>query len=85
MVRPGLRHHDAARLSSEWFANIPRYINLSPQVFATVLYARRSPLLTVLPLRLWYEFHRAFSKLPMLRQLATRLYPVARMIGRRTA
>jgi 2-polyprenyl-6-methoxyphenol hydroxylase-like FAD-dependent oxidoreductase len=75
----------AARLSSEWFANLPRYINLSPQVFATVLYARRSPLLTILPPWLWYEFHRAFSKVPMLRQLATRLYPVARMFGRRAA
>lgn len=76
---------DAARLSSEWFANIPRYISLDPQAFATVLYARRSPLLTLLPPRLWYQFHRAFSALPLMRQLATRLYPAARAIGRRTA
>jgi 2-polyprenyl-6-methoxyphenol hydroxylase-like FAD-dependent oxidoreductase len=76
---------DAARLSSEWFANVPRYLNLRPQAFATALYARRSPLLVLLPPRLWYQVYRAFSQVPMLRQLATRLYPAARTIGRRAA
>jgi 2-polyprenyl-6-methoxyphenol hydroxylase-like FAD-dependent oxidoreductase len=75
----------AALLSSNWFTNVPRYIDLNPQAFATALYARRSPLLAVLPPRLWYQFHRAFSEVPMLRQLATRLYPAARAMGRRTA
>jgi 2-polyprenyl-6-methoxyphenol hydroxylase-like FAD-dependent oxidoreductase len=76
---------EAARLSSRWFTNVPRYINLNPNAFATALYTRRSPLLAVLPPWLWYQFHRAFSEVPMLRQLATRLYPAARAIGRRTA
>jgi 2-polyprenyl-6-methoxyphenol hydroxylase-like FAD-dependent oxidoreductase len=74
-----------ALLSSNWFTNVPRYIDLNPQAFATALYARRSPLLAVLPPRLWYQCHRAFSEVPMLRQLATRLYPAARAMGRRTA
>jgi 2-polyprenyl-6-methoxyphenol hydroxylase-like FAD-dependent oxidoreductase len=76
---------DAARLSSEWFANVPRYINLSPQAFAAALYARRSPLLVLLPPRLWYQVYRGFSQVPVLRQLAARLYPAARAIGRRAA
>jgi 2-polyprenyl-6-methoxyphenol hydroxylase-like FAD-dependent oxidoreductase len=76
---------DAALLSSKWFVNVPRYINLTPQAFAAALYARRSPLLAVLPPSLWYQFHRAFSEVPMLRQLTTRLYPAARAMGRRTA
>jgi 2-polyprenyl-6-methoxyphenol hydroxylase-like FAD-dependent oxidoreductase len=76
---------DAAMLSSKWFVNVPRYINLTPQAFAAALYARRSPLLAVLPPSLWYQFHRAFSEVPMLRQLTTRLYPAARAMGRRTA
>jgi 2-polyprenyl-6-methoxyphenol hydroxylase-like FAD-dependent oxidoreductase len=74
---------DAARLSGEWFANIPRYVNLSPQAFAAVLYARGSPLLPLLPPRLWYQMHRAFNEVPMLRQLAKGLYPAARTIRRR--
>jgi 2-polyprenyl-6-methoxyphenol hydroxylase-like FAD-dependent oxidoreductase len=74
---------DAARLSSEWFANVPRYISLRPQAFATALYARRSPLLGLLPPRLWYLVYRASGQVPVLRQLATRLYPAARAIGRR--
>jgi 2-polyprenyl-6-methoxyphenol hydroxylase-like FAD-dependent oxidoreductase len=74
---------DAARLSSEWFADIARYISLSPQAFAAALYARRSPLVAMFPPRLWYQFHRAFSEVPGLRQVATRLYPAAaRVIGR---
>jgi 2-polyprenyl-6-methoxyphenol hydroxylase-like FAD-dependent oxidoreductase len=75
---------EAALLSSNWFENVPRYINLDPQAFATALYARRSPLLHALPPQLWYQFHRAFSDVPVLRQLATRLYPAARAMGRRT-
>lgn len=74
---------DAARLSAEWFANISRYVDLDPRAFAAVLYARRSPLVALLPPRLWYQFHRAFGRLPLLHQLAARLYPAARVIRRR--
>lgn len=73
---------DAARLSNEWFANIARYTNLKPQAFATALYARRSPLLALVPPWLYCQLHRAFSEAPMMRQLATRLYPAARSVGR---
>jgi 2-polyprenyl-6-methoxyphenol hydroxylase-like FAD-dependent oxidoreductase len=73
---------DAARLSSEWFTNIARYINLEPQAFATALYARRSPLLTLVPPWFYCQLHRAFSEVPMMRRFTTRLYPAARSIGR---
>jgi 2-polyprenyl-6-methoxyphenol hydroxylase-like FAD-dependent oxidoreductase len=76
---------DAARLSSEWFADISRYIDLNPRAFAAALYARRSPLVPLLPPRLWYGSHRVFGKLPALHRLATRLYPAAQEIRRRTA
>jgi 2-polyprenyl-6-methoxyphenol hydroxylase-like FAD-dependent oxidoreductase len=65
----------AARRSSEWFANLPRYTSLNPQAFAAALYARRSPLLAILPPRLWYQVHRALNKVPLARQLAEGLYP----------
>jgi 2-polyprenyl-6-methoxyphenol hydroxylase-like FAD-dependent oxidoreductase len=77
---------DTARMSSEWFVNMPRYVGLNPRAFAAALYARRSPLLAVLPPRLWYQFHRAADGLPFARQFAAGLYSVAgRTIGRRAA
>jgi 2-polyprenyl-6-methoxyphenol hydroxylase-like FAD-dependent oxidoreductase len=75
---------DAARLSSEWFANMPRYTSLNPQAFAAALFARRSPLLAVLPPRLWYQLHRALDEVPLARQLATGLCSAGRSIGRRS-
>ena len=72
----------AARRSCEWFANMPRYTSLNPQAFAAALHARRSPLLAVLPPRLWYQLHRALNEVPRARQLAEGLYSATRSIGR---
>ena len=74
---------DSVRLSSEWFANMPRYANLNPQAFAAALYARRSPLLAMFPPQLWYQLYRALNQVPLARQLAAGLYSARRAIGGR--
>jgi 2-polyprenyl-6-methoxyphenol hydroxylase-like FAD-dependent oxidoreductase len=73
----------AARRSSEWFANLPRCTSLSPQAFTAALYARRSPLLAVLPPRLWYQLHTALNEVPFARQLAEALCSAGGSIGQR--
>ena len=44
---------DSAQRSAMWFENVPRYTDLSSRHFATVLHARRAPLLPKLPPRLF--------------------------------
>jgi 2-polyprenyl-6-methoxyphenol hydroxylase-like FAD-dependent oxidoreductase len=68
-----LRLHAAqAQRSARWFENIPRYADLTPGQFATVLHGRRAPLLPRLPPRLFCQLHdirRCFglaTKLPSL-------------------
>lgn len=48
-----------AHFSAQWFEDIPRYIDLQPRQFATLLDARRIPLLQRLPPRLSYHLVRA--------------------------
>jgi 2-polyprenyl-6-methoxyphenol hydroxylase-like FAD-dependent oxidoreductase len=48
-----------ARLSAEWFEDLPRYIGLEPHEFATLLASRWSPLVPILPPRLSYQLRRA--------------------------
>jgi 2-polyprenyl-6-methoxyphenol hydroxylase-like FAD-dependent oxidoreductase len=62
LVRP----LSAARRSSEWFENVQRYIHLKPHQFATVLYARWSPLVAILPPRLSYQLRRATKRFAVL-------------------
>jgi 2-polyprenyl-6-methoxyphenol hydroxylase-like FAD-dependent oxidoreductase len=59
-----------ARLSGQWFTDVCRYIDLSPNQFATLLHARRSPLLPHLPPRLYY----------VLRQTRRKVVPVVKAI-----
>jgi 2-polyprenyl-6-methoxyphenol hydroxylase-like FAD-dependent oxidoreductase len=61
LVRP-LR---GAHLSAEWFENLPRYIALKPHEFATLLAARWSPLVPILPPRLSYQLRRARGRDPV--------------------
>ena len=58
----------AARLSAEWFENVPRYAGLAPPQFATLLLNRRSPLMPRLPPRL-YLLLRWAANVPGLRRL----------------
>jgi 2-polyprenyl-6-methoxyphenol hydroxylase-like FAD-dependent oxidoreductase len=46
-------HATEAERSAQWFENMPRYADLLPDQFATVLHARRAPLLPKLPPRLF--------------------------------
>jgi 2-polyprenyl-6-methoxyphenol hydroxylase-like FAD-dependent oxidoreductase len=62
------RSQDLARLSAKFLANIPRYASLEPREFAVLLHARRSPLVPLLPPRLYYHAHTASREAPVLRQ-----------------
>jgi anthraniloyl-CoA monooxygenase len=50
-------HATEAQRSALWFENVPRYTDLSTRQFATVLHARRAPLLPKLPPRLFCLLH----------------------------
>lgn len=62
-----------ARRSGQWFENLSRYIDLEPRQFTVLLHARRSPLLPLLPPRLFYQLQRAAQEVVILRQLRRRL------------
>lgn len=47
-----------AQLSARWFAEISRYLDLEPRQFATLVHARRSALVPVLPPRVYYQLHK---------------------------
>lgn len=68
-----------ARLSAEFFADIPRYAGLEPRKFAALLHARRSPLVALLPPRFYYQVRRASREAPILRQAR----PLGRALKRR--
>jgi 2-polyprenyl-6-methoxyphenol hydroxylase-like FAD-dependent oxidoreductase len=65
-------HATEAERSAGWFENLPRYAGLTPRQFATVLHARRAPLLPKLPPRLFCHLHdlrQRFAALDKLRAL----------------
>jgi 2-polyprenyl-6-methoxyphenol hydroxylase-like FAD-dependent oxidoreductase len=59
----------AARLSAQWFENVPRYADLTPRQFCVVLRRRKSPLLPRLSPRLYYWLYPTSRELPLLRRL----------------
>jgi 2-polyprenyl-6-methoxyphenol hydroxylase-like FAD-dependent oxidoreductase len=67
-----------ARLSGQWFENLSRYIDLEPRQFTVLLHARRSPLLPLLPPRLFCQLQRASQEVVILRQLRRRLRSVVK-------
>jgi 2-polyprenyl-6-methoxyphenol hydroxylase-like FAD-dependent oxidoreductase len=69
------RSQDRARLSAEFFAHIRRYASLEPRKFAALLHERRSPLIPLLPPRLYYQVHRVSREAPILRQAVARALP----------
>jgi 2-polyprenyl-6-methoxyphenol hydroxylase-like FAD-dependent oxidoreductase len=69
-------HAIMADRSEAWFENLPRYAALPPSEFATVLHARRAPLLPYLPPRVFCQLNRARERFPAvdaLRTLVSRL------------
>jgi 2-polyprenyl-6-methoxyphenol hydroxylase-like FAD-dependent oxidoreductase len=67
-----------ARVSSQWFESIHRYMGLSDQQFFLLLRERRSPLLARIPPRLYYGLHTAVEQVPLLRKLRRWIGPPAR-------
>jgi 2-polyprenyl-6-methoxyphenol hydroxylase-like FAD-dependent oxidoreductase len=67
-----------ARLSGQWFENLSRYVALEPRQFAVLLHARYSPLLPLLPPRLFYQLLRASQEVVILRKLRKRHNPVVK-------
>jgi len=62
------RSQGSARLSAKFFADIPHYARLEPREFAVLMHARRSPLVPLIPARLYYQVHQASREAPVLRQ-----------------
>jgi 2-polyprenyl-6-methoxyphenol hydroxylase-like FAD-dependent oxidoreductase len=73
-----------AGCSGQWFENVDRYASLKPNQFSVLLHARRSPLVRMLPPLLCYQLHQATESITALRELRSRMGPVAKVIyGRR--
>jgi 2-polyprenyl-6-methoxyphenol hydroxylase-like FAD-dependent oxidoreductase len=73
-----------AGCSGQWFENIDRYAGLKPDQFSVLLHARRSPLVRLLPPLLCYQLHQATESITALRELRSRMGPVAKVLyGRR--
>jgi 2-polyprenyl-6-methoxyphenol hydroxylase-like FAD-dependent oxidoreductase len=73
----------AARFSAEWFENLPRYIDLKPYQFSTLLRRRRSPLLPHVSPQLYYWLYPTPREVAALRSLRKWAGPrVTRMYSR---
>ncbi|RSN62400.1 FAD-binding monooxygenase [Streptomyces sp. WAC 04229] len=77
----------AARLSAQWYENLPRYLRLPPEQMFALLGQRHSPLLPHVPPGLYYRLDRAAGRLEALRRFKRWLGPrLARAAqARRTA
>jgi 2-polyprenyl-6-methoxyphenol hydroxylase-like FAD-dependent oxidoreductase len=58
-----------ARLSAGFFSDVTRYTSLNARQFATLVHARRSPLVPLIPPRVYYQLRHATREAPVLRQL----------------
>lgn len=74
-----------ARLSALWFEQIARYGDLAPEVFFTLLRARRDPLLPHVPPRLFHRVYDLTERIPALRNVKQQLGPKARDFYSRVA
>jgi 2-polyprenyl-6-methoxyphenol hydroxylase-like FAD-dependent oxidoreductase len=74
-----------ARLSAQWFENLPRYIDLKPRQFGALVHARRSALLPLLPPRLFYHLNQASREIGVLRHIRRRIGPLATALHHRRA
>jgi 2-polyprenyl-6-methoxyphenol hydroxylase-like FAD-dependent oxidoreductase len=69
-----------ARLSAQWFENLPRYIDLKPHQFGALLRERRTPLLPRLSPRFYYQLSHTAQAIPGLREFLRRVEPRAREV-----
>lgn len=76
----------AAGLSAQWFEHVPRYADLKPRQFSTLLRRRRSPLLPHLSPWLYYWLYPTSREVPGLRRLRRWVGPkVVKVCSRRPA
>jgi 2-polyprenyl-6-methoxyphenol hydroxylase-like FAD-dependent oxidoreductase len=73
-----LKPQAEARLSAQWFENIPRYIELKPHQFGALLRERRMPLLPRLSPRLYYQLSHTAQGVPGLGEVLKRVEPKVR-------
>jgi len=69
-----------ARCSARWFENLPRYIDRKPQQFSALIYARRSPLVALLPPTVSYLLRAAANRTTFLNGIRRRVGPAVKMI-----
>ncbi|MGW5657067.1 FAD-dependent monooxygenase [Streptomyces humi] len=67
----------AARLSAQWYENLPRYIDLPAHRMFALLGQRHSPLLPYVPPQLYYGLDKAAGRLETLRRFKRWLGPRA--------
>jgi 2-polyprenyl-6-methoxyphenol hydroxylase-like FAD-dependent oxidoreductase len=73
-----------ASCSARWFENLSRYIDRKPRQFGALIYARRSPLIAVLPPAASYVLRSAANRMTILDGVRHRLGPIVKKIyGRR--
>jgi anthraniloyl-CoA monooxygenase len=69
-----------ARYSQQWFENFDRYADLPLPVLGALLLARRDPLMTKMPPRLYYRIDRVLNSAGFMRALRHRVGPVVRTL-----
>jgi 2-polyprenyl-6-methoxyphenol hydroxylase-like FAD-dependent oxidoreductase len=71
-----------ARCSARWFENLPRYIDLKPQQFGALLYARRSSLLSQMPPVAAYTLVQAARSVPVVYRFRRRIGTLGARLGK---
>jgi 2-polyprenyl-6-methoxyphenol hydroxylase-like FAD-dependent oxidoreductase len=69
-----------ARYSARWFEDLSRYIGLEPRQFSALLHGRRSPLVSHIPPKRYYQLLWASEEVPVLRQLRSSVGPKAKAV-----
>ena len=69
-----------AHWSAHWFENLPRYIGRKPQQFSTLIHARRSPLIALLPPVVSYLLRTGANRVAFLDGVRHRVGSTAKMI-----
>jgi 2-polyprenyl-6-methoxyphenol hydroxylase-like FAD-dependent oxidoreductase len=69
-----------ARCSARWLENLDTYVRLKPQVFGVLLYARRSPLIALLPPRISFWLRQGATKVKFLDTVRDVIAPAAKSV-----
>ena len=71
-----------ARFSARWFEDIARYVGLKPREFATLMHARRSPIVAACPPKISYKLLQAASRMSLIDVIRARAAAKV-IVGRR--